>query len=224
MWLFLHKICELVRIVENNDWVIYSILAILVIYLLMSRVVNKGISLWHYLGSSREERSNISLNWVVIALSFIFIFSVFISQYIPIVPKFVKENLAINGYSLNKLGFTFCTLLLFYFGKCIFSYFFFKCTLSIANWKFYIFQVNKFFVLLIILFSALSIMVYFFPINRLIAFDYFLILFGFLIIGKNAYLIFNKNPTFPHEWYYKILYLCTLQILPYLVIGKFLFF
>ncbi|TQE61297.1 DUF4271 domain-containing protein, partial [Leptospira interrogans] len=40
---------------------------------------------------------------------------------------------------------------------------------------------------------------------------------------KNLVYIFHNQPILPEKWYYKFLYICTLQIVPVLVLWKFLF-
>jgi len=204
--------------------VVYSLVGVIIVYLIASRTLNKGASLVDFLRLSREDTPNVFGNWLVIGITYVFIFSVFFSQYIPIVPRFVVENVRFHDYTLNKFGFLFVSLLCFYGVKGLLCYIFFKCSLSMKYWKYYIFHINKFFSLVIVLTCILTILEYFYPIDRFIAFDYYVYIFIGIGMGKIAYLLFNRHPTFPKEWYYKFLYLCTLQILPYFVIGKILFF
>ena len=214
----------LLRVVENNDWVIYSITAVIVLYVVSSRLLNKDVNFWEYLKMSQEDASNVFINWLLVSISYVFIISVFLSQYIPIVPKFIAEYVNIGGFTLNKFGFIFSSLLIFYGVKCAFGYLFYMSTANNERWKNYVFNVNKFFGVLIILVCALTIFHYFYPVDRNIAFNYYIWILIFFFCAKIAYLLFNPNPCMPKEWYYKFLYICTLQILPYLVVWKFLFF
>lgn len=114
---------SLIRIVENNDWVIYSILGIAIIYIISSRVLNKDISFVEHLRLSIEDSSNIFINWFISGFIYVFILSV-LSQYIPVVPRFINDNINLGGYTLNKFGFIFITYLLLYGVKCVLSYLF----------------------------------------------------------------------------------------------------
>jgi hypothetical protein len=44
-----------------------------------------------------------------------------------------------------------------------------------------------------------------------------------MFLAKCIFELFHKEPILPKEWYHKILYICTLQILPLLVLAKLLF-
>lgn len=215
---------SLIRIVENNDWVIYSILGIAIIYIISSRVLNKDISFVEHLRLSIEDSSNIFINWFISGFIYVFILSVFLSQYIPVVPRFISDHINLGGYTLNKFGFIFITYLLLYGIKCVLSYLFFASSGNADRWKSYTFNINKFFRIIILLFCALTLVHYFYPIDHFRVFNYYIGMLVFIFAGKIAFLLFNRNPTLPKEWYYKFLYICTLQILPHLVVWKFLFF
>lgn len=214
----------MLRVVEDQDWIVYCLVAVVVLYILTSRLFNKGASLLQMLKSVPDETDHTYLNSIFITFAYILTLSVFISPFIPIVPEFVANDLDINGYKLSKFGFTFISLLLFYPLKTVFSYLFYKATLSSKEWVFYVFSVNKYFIILTILFCGLTVAQYFYPVDSNLMFNYYIALLIFLFIGKQAYLAFNHYRTLPINWYYKILYICTLQILPYIAIGKFLFF
>ncbi|MDO5616201.1 MAG: DUF4271 domain-containing protein, partial [Cruoricaptor ignavus] len=46
----------------------------------------------------------------------------------------------------------------------------------------------------------------------------------FLFSFKILFFTFNKNYILPKEWYYKFLYICTLQFAPLFALSKLLFF
>lgn len=59
---------------------------------------------------------------------------------------------------------------------------------------------------------------YYFPIDKERALGCYLIIIGLLFFIKNILYIFHRDEPLPREWYYKILYICTLQILPLLAL------
>ncbi|NAW51669.1 DUF4271 domain-containing protein [Elizabethkingia argentiflava] len=214
----------MIRVIENNDWIIYSIIGIIILYIISSKILNKEVSFIEDLQLSLEESNNVGISCILSSFIYIFILSILLSQYIPIVPKFITENLHLNGYSLNKFGFTFVSYLVLYSGKYLFSYLFFTCSGNMQRWKSYMFNLGKFFRVITILFCAMTIALYFFPINRFQALEYYIFILICIMLCKIAFLLFSASPTLPQEWYYKFLYICTLQILPHLAIWKFLFF
>ncbi|NHW58550.1 DUF4271 domain-containing protein, partial [Escherichia coli] len=64
----------------------------------------------------------------------------------------------------------------------------------------------------------------YFPIETEWMIYVYAVFFCMSFIFKNLVYLFHHKTILPDEWYYKILYICTLQILPFLVVGKFLFF
>ena len=146
----------------------------------------------------------------------------FLSQYIPVVPRFINDHINLGGYTLNKFGFIFITYLLLYGIKCILSYLFLPAleTQTVGSH---------------ILSTSINFSYYYFAILCPYIGSLFLSyrsLSGvqllhrhadFYLCRQNSISTFNRNPTLPKEWYYKFLYICTLQILPHLVVWKFLF-
>ncbi|WP_232815864.1 DUF4271 domain-containing protein [Chryseobacterium capnotolerans] len=65
---------------------------------------------------------------------------------------------------------------------------------------------------------------YYFPIDRNKIFPYYFFFFAFVFIFKVFFYLFHKNKILPEKWYYKFLYICTLQIAPLLLLWKLLFF
>lgn len=214
----------MVRILENKDWIIYSIIAIIVLYIFTSRVINKGLSLTDFLFLPKENTGNLYVNYSLISLAYVFILSVFLSPHLPIIPQWVAEHVVFQGYTLNKLGFTFLSFSLFYLSKCLLSYLFFKSSFSIKNWNWFVFKLNKFYGVLVALFTLLTIFEYFTPLTTHISLTHYLGILIIILLAKVMLLLFNRDPVFPNGWYYKFLYICTLQITPYLAIVKFLFF
>ena len=85
------------------------------------------------------------------------------------------------------------------------------------------FAAQKFYFVLSLILIILSFVHYYFSINKLSLFNYYLIAMVFLAIFKMLYYMFHRQQPLPKDWYYKILYICTFQILPMLALWKFLF-
>ena len=212
----------MIRIVENHDWVILVVLVIIAMYLALFNGLQRGQSIWEYLRQDYKEIQNLFLCWLGISVGYITVLSVLFSQYIPLVPRFVL-NFDIDGFVLNKMGVMFGVLLLFYFVKSVFTALFYKGIGQVQKYLVLGFVAQKFYFLQSLLLMVLCIIHYYFPIDRQGFFIYYLILMVLLFISKITFYIFHKDKPLPREWYYKILYICTLQILPLLAIWKFIF-
>lgn len=169
------------------------------------------------------DSSNIFLSWAIISLVFCLVLATFLSQYIPVIPKRIR-SLSILGYELNNFGFAFSVILAFYLVKTMLTYIFFAGTGAIKKWILFYFTVSKFYFcssLIVIVFCVVS---YFYPERELERIPYYFYCFVLLFIFKLLFYYFHKNDIMSQKWYYKFLYICTLQIVPVLVLWKVLFF
>lgn len=184
--------------------------------------LQRDSSVKEFLQQKFPDSSNNLLSWAIISLVFCLVFSTLISQYIPIIPKKIAE-IQIFGYELNKFGFTFITVSGFYLIKNISTYFFFAGTGSIKKWEVFHFTTSKFYFVFSVLLILLCIVHYFYDIDSLLLFNYYYwgLLLAFLF--KQIFYITHKNNILPKKWYYKFLYICTLQIAPLLVLWKLFF-
>ena len=128
------KSLELVRIAEQNDWVVFIIIGCLFLYIFMLLSLQRDSSVREFLVQKFPDSSNNFLSWVIISVVFCLVFATFISQYIPVVPKSIRD-LSLFGYELNKFGFTFCVLRGFYFINNFLSYIFCAGTGAIIDGK-----------------------------------------------------------------------------------------
>ncbi len=212
----------MVRIVESHDWVILVILIVIAMYLVLFNGLQRGQSILGYLRQDYKEVQNLFLFWLGISAGYIVVLSVLFSQYIPLVPSVVLD-FDINGFVLNKIGVMLGVLLLFYFVKSILTALFYKSIGQVQKYLVLGFVAQKFYFVQSLLLVVLCIIHYYFSINRREFFVYYLILMVLLLVAKIIFYIFHKNKPLPEEWYYKILYICTLQILPLLAVWKFIF-
>ena len=75
---------------ENHDWV--TLLGLGVMYLILFNWVQKEVSFREYLLQSYEEGQNNLLSWIFISCVFIVSQALLLTQYIPIVPRYVSDN------------------------------------------------------------------------------------------------------------------------------------
>ena len=213
----------MIRIVEQHDWVIYCIVGIIMSYLILFKTLHRNISLAEFIMQPYENTNNNVLSWFFTTILFSLSFSVLFSQYIPVVPKFVAENFSLLGVQFNKFGFLLTSLLLFYIVKNIIIYLFYGSIQELKKFGKYSFVAQKYYLIYSFVILALSIIHYYLSINKhkMFIFYVFVIIFGFLL--KLSIYLFHNQRILPKEWYYKILYICTLQILPALLIWKFWF-
>ena len=213
----------MVRIPEQHDWVIFCILGCIFLYIFSFNVIYRNATIKDFLTIQKEEASNIVLSWMLTSFVFCIMLAVNLSQFLPATPQFLSEY-TLYGYKLNKIGFTVLSLFSFYFVKNLLTYIYYS-TLGYNKLLINLYLIaNKLYFLGSLVLMASSFAFFFFPIDSV----YFLyILFGlclFMFITKLISYFFNTTKTLPFEWYYKILYICTLQIVPLLVLTKFLFY
>jgi Domain of unknown function (DUF4271) len=212
-----------VRIPEHNDWVIFILLGCIFLYLFMMNVVEREANLKDFLLQKYFDASNNLPSWVITSCVITLTLSVLISQYIPVVPKYVAD-LQILGYQLNKFGFCLIAVIFFYAIKSSLGFLFFQSIGDGKKWTVFYFTSTKFYFVLSFLLIILCVTHYYFPIDRNKMFLYYIFFFSFVFIFKVFFYLFHKNNILPEKWYYKFLYICTLQIVPVLVLWKFLFY
>ena len=217
------KNLELIRIAQQNDWVIFIIVGCMFLYIFMLISLQRDSSVREFLLQKFADSSNTFLSWFVISLVFCLLLSTFISQYIPVVPKKIS-SIQLLGFELNKFGFTFLSISVFYLMKTALSYLFFAGTGDLKKWPVFYFTSSKFYFCVSILLIILCIGSYFCPIDVLRIFPYYFGLWIFLVLFKVLFCFFHTNNVLPEKWYYKFLYICTLQIMPLVVLWKVLFF
>lgn len=211
-----------VRIPENNDWVIFILLGCIFLFIFMMNIIERDANLKDFLLQKYFDASNNLPSWIITSCVTGLTLSVLASQYIPVVPKFVAD-LQILGYQLNKFGFTFITIVFFYSAKSILGFLFYQSIGDGKKWSVFYFTATKFYFVLSFLLIILCVTHYYFPIDRNKSFLYYLYFFSFVFIFKVFFYLFHRNNVLPEKWYYKFLYICTLQIAPILLLWKVLF-
>ncbi|MCS3867760.1 hypothetical protein J3D55_000676 [Chryseobacterium ginsenosidimutans] len=212
-----------IRIPENNDWVIFILLGCIFLYLFMMNIVEREANLKDFLLQKYFDASNNLPSWVITSCVIALTLAVLISQYVPTVPKFVAD-LQIAGYQLNKFGFCLIAIVLFYLIKSSLGFLFYQSIGDGKKWTVFYFTSTKFYFILSFLLIILCVTHYYFPVDRNKLFLYYLSFFAIVFIFKVFFYLFHKNKILPEKWYYKFLYICTLQIAPLLLLWKLLFF
>ncbi len=185
--------------------------------------LRRDSSVTEFLLEKYADSTNNFLSWVIISLVYTLVSSVFVSQNIPVVPKKVSD-IHILGYELNKFGFTFLSVSGFYFVKNILTYLFFAGTGAAKKWDIFYFTASKFYFCLSVLVIIFCVVHYFYLFDRFVMFDIYVAGFVIAFLFKLLFYMFHRNNILPEKWYYKFLYICTLQIVPVLVLLKLLFF
>ncbi|EJL73290.1 hypothetical protein PMI13_01627 [Chryseobacterium populi] len=212
-----------IRIPENNDWVIFILLGCIFLYVFMMNIIEREANLKDFLLQKYFDASNNLPSWIITSCVTALTLAVLVSQYIPIVPKHIAD-LQIAGYRLNKFGYCLIVVIFFYAIKSTLGFLFYQSIGDGKKWSIFYFTSTKFYFILSFLLIILNVTHYYFPIDRNKAFFYYLCFFAFVFIFKIFFYLFHKNNILPKKWYYKFLYICTLQIAPLLLVWKLLFF
>lgn len=213
----------MIRITENNDWVVYCILGSIFIYIILLSVFQRDANIKDFLTQKIEDSNNLTPSWLVISIVRCVMLSLLLSQFVPVIPKVFSE-IQFFGYQINKFGFTLMSVIVFDIIRNMLTFFFYSSIGSGKNLKGLTLVSSKFYFLESIALIIAGFTLYFYPIDPV---KYFYFIIG-LVVGsfvlKNLIYIFHNQTILPEKWYYKFLYICTLQIVPTLVLWKFLFY
>ncbi|MDO5616812.1 MAG: DUF4271 domain-containing protein, partial [Cruoricaptor ignavus] len=140
----------MVRFAENYDWVIFILLGAILVFIAVLQIFQRKAGLRDFFLQNYEDTGNTFPTWLVVSLVYITLLSTLVSHYIPIVPQFV-EKIGIGDFSLNKFGFTFSAISLFYFIRFVFTFFFYSCIGQSKKWDKLYFVSTKFYFFISIL-------------------------------------------------------------------------
>ena len=212
----------LTRIVQQNDWVVFIIVGCILLYVFMLIYLHRDSTVRVFLMQKFADSSNNYLSWLIVSAVFVVLLAVFISQSIPVVPKEITD-VQLFGYELNKFGFTMLSLVVFYSLKSGLSYLFFAGTGSLKRWRLFQFAASKFYFVFSLVLMFLCVYQYYFEVDGLLVFDFYFTGFVATFLFKIFFYLLSPNDILPEKWYYKLLYLCTLQLAPLMVIWTVLF-
>jgi len=213
---------KLIRLAQDNDWVILLITGCIFLLLFMLRSLQRESSLPEFLLQKFPDATNSFLSWATISVVYSLMFATALSQFIPIVPKFVRQ-FPFFGYELNKFGFTLIIVSIFYLLRTGLGFLLFAGTGASRRWERFYFTAGKFYFVFSVLLIMLNVAQFYVITDRDSFFMFSIILFLAMFIFKNIFYLMQPEAILPQKWYYKFLYICTLQIVPVLVLWKVLF-
>lgn len=213
----------MIRIVENNNWVFISIFMSVLVLVLSFLYLNREATLKDFITQKIEDASNVSLTWLIVSMVFCLQISVLFYKYLPIVPSRI-EHWSILGYSLSKFGYVLLVFSVFYSVKCVLTIFFYSSIGNIRNLEYLQFSASRLYFFWCILLIILVFINYFVEVEKHILFPILLcIQLGVFVFKIISYFLSGKE-NLPTKWYYKILYICTLQIIPIFALWRLIFF
>ena len=202
---------------------VYCILGSIFIYIILLSVFQRDANIKDFLTQKIEDSNNLTPSWLIISIVRCVMLSLLLSQFVPVIPKVFSE-IQFFGYQINKFGFTLMSVIVFDIIRNMLTFFFYSSIGSGKNLKGLTLVSSKFYFLESIALIIAGFTLYFYPIDPV---KYFYFIIG-LVVGsfvlKNLIYIFHNQTILPEKWYYKFLYICTLQIVPTLVLWKFLFY
>lgn len=213
----------MLRVTEHNDWVIYCILASIFAYIVVLYVFNREANLKEFLAQKAEDSNNLPPSWTIISLVRSLLIAVLLSQFIPVVPRFISD-FRFFGFQLNKFGFTFLAVIAYDLLKNLLTFLFYNSVGAGKNLKELALISSKYYFLESLGLIAAVFALYYYPIDRVEFFHVLIVILLSLFVLKNLIYLFHNQSILPEKWYYKFLYICTLQIVPALVLWKFLFY
>ena len=213
----------MVRLAEHNDWVIFIILGAILVFIIVLQYLQRQSGLREFFTQNFIDSGNIFPTWLIVSVVYAVLLATFVSSYIPILPRFIEE-FSLFGYSLNKFGFTLLAIGVFYFIKFFFTFFLYSSIGQDKKWGRLYFVSSKFYFAVSILLIVANLVNYYFPIDREKLLMISVLSAAIIFIFKNFFYAFNRNYILPNEWYYKFLYICTLQLAPVLALWKLLFY
>lgn len=211
------------RIVEHHDWVIACILLCICLYSAMILFFRGEPNLKSFFVSEIEDTNNITISWLITTFCFTLSMATLLADYVPFVPRFI-QNISVEGYVLNRFGFAFLSVFIFYLLKTAFSYFYYQAIGDVERWEQLPFYATKYYFVVSICFMIFSFAYYYYPIDRLTFFYIFAGFLAIIFVFKLLFYHFHQADFLPRIWYYKFLYICTLQIAPILALWKLLFY
>ncbi|MBF5026902.1 DUF4271 domain-containing protein [Planobacterium oryzisoli] len=212
----------MLRIVENTDWVVGIILGSVLLYILVLHVLQRQPNVLKFLNQDFQDSGNIFPSFLLVSTVFIVLLSTLTYNFVPSVPRWVSQ-VGVAGFEPTRFGYTLLVVSVFYFVKFFLTFFFFSSVDILKGWgKMYFLCLKYYFVLGLVL-IVLLFFVFFTSVDHFLLLQLFFYGAGLSLFFKVIYFLLHPGRILPQEWYYKILYICTLQFVPYIVLGKLLF-
>lgn len=215
------KIFGVIRIVEHNGWVFICIVAALAALAFMLVFIQRS-SLREFLLQPFVDSANNFISWMITSTVFAVMLSVMLSQFVPVVPEIISK-INVFGVGFSRFGAALLAVCMFYLAKSLLTYFFYACAGSSQKLGELIFSATRIYFLSTFSVITVCFINYFYPIDRTASIYLFISVCIIISVFKTLLYIFSPQQVLPSQWYNKLLYICTLQIAPILVLWKFLF-
>ncbi len=212
----------MVRVTENYDWVIVVLLLSVVALLIVFQYLQRDSRFLKFFSQNFIDSGNIFPTWLVVSGVYVLLFATFVSKFLPVIPAEV-EKISVMGYSLNKMGYVLLISSLYYVARFFLTFFFYSSIGEDKKWARLYFVTSKFYMFLSFVLIGGILLIYFFDYSGLLLLRVSFVVAFVLFVFKQFFYLFNRNYILPNNWYYKILYICTLQIIPILALWKTLF-
>lgn len=204
------------RPVENLNWVI-GVLVLTMLVLVISKLLFTN---HFYAIGNLEQFVDVNDNQQIFSLINQFLFAILLGSLC--VPYLTQDYDYIFYLPITKALMVGLTLILFFWLKFFFA--------SLGAYAFKVthnntfnFRVSSYYRFYSVAVLWLSVLIFYF--SNLPKLSIFLICIGILIIIRAWQFVYrtkNQQEQISKNWYYNILYLCALEILPLLVLYKFL--
>ena len=207
---------------ENTDWVVGIILGSVLLYILVLHVLQRQPNIVKFLNQNFQDSGNIFPSFLIVSGVFILLLSTLIYSFVPSIPRFLTF-LDFAGMELTRFGYTLLVLCVFYFIKFFCTFFFFSTVDIVKGWGKMYFLCLKYYLVLGVALIGFVFFVFFTSVSHFMLLQFFFYGAVIALFFKILYFLLHPAGILPKEWYYKILYICTLQFVPYIVLGKLLF-
>lgn len=201
---------------ENLNWVIIVLVITMLILVISKAVFSNNF----YAIGSLERFVEVNDNQQIFSLINQFLFAVLLGTLC--VPYLIEDYDYIFYLPIVKAVSLAVILLLFFWAKSLFAalgaYAFKLSYNNTVNFR--VASYYRFYSVAVLWLAVL--LFYFSDVSRLIIFLICLIILVLLRVLNFTYRIKNQQEQISKNWYYNILYLCALEILPLLVLYKFL--
>lgn len=214
-----------INVLRNDpsaEWVAWLLLGCLFILAGSFRLLYQHPTVWHYLKAPQVPSVNNLAFYVIVSGVCTALLAALLSGYVPLLPAWTDE-LRVAGIGLNPFGYTWWVLSLTDAVRVLLTFLLFSATGNAQRWAHFYYFMAKYQVVYSFPLLVLCIARYFFPVDVYHFGEILLITLGLSFIIKIALTLILRPEVLPSPWYYKLLYICTLQFSPVLLVAQLLF-
>lgn len=210
------------RIPEQHDWVFFLVFGCLGALAFTLNIFNRDASVKDFLLQDRASAANIFPSWLLVSAADALLLAALLSKMLPGLPRWA-ESLNLFGFGMSRFGLAFAGLLILYPLRALLTLLLYYTTGNGERWERFYFVAGKFYFVLAFPLAAAVFYAYYSGVDGLLFFRAAAAAACIVFIFKNIFYLAHPLHILPRQWYYKILYLCTLQMAPTLALVKLLF-